>query len=362
MGRNIKAESHQKVGFFIDFLQKLRHHYLMIIDDVTITVTAGKGGDGVVRFNKTKMSLGPTGASGGNGGDVFLQGVSDLTALKQFRFKKVIEADNGQVGQNQLHDGANAKHTTLLVPVGTISRNLDSGKTFEITQIGQLELIAKGGRGGKGNFHYRSATNTTPMEAGKGKMGESFTMRLELKMIADVGFIGLPNVGKSSLLNELTRASAKVANYPFTTLEPNLGVYYELILADIPGLIEGASIGKGLGIKFLKHVERTRVLFHLISAESEKPVGDYKTVRTELESYNPLLLQKPEYLFLSKSDAATPDEIKKIKAEFKKIGKEIEEISIIDTESLETVKKILDNIIKEKTINVNLESGILNLE
>ncbi len=326
----------------------------MIIDDVTITVTAGNGGNGIVRFNKTKMSLGPTGGNGGNGGSVFLQGVSDLTALKQFRYKKDIEADNGETGQNQLHDGANAKDTILLVPVGTIAHNLKTGTLIEITKIGETILIAKGGRGGKGNFLFRSATNTTPMEAGKGRLGEHFSMQLELKMIADVGFIGLPNVGKSSLLNELTNASAKVANYPFTTLEPNLGVYYDLILADIPGLIEGASAGKGLGIKFLKHVERTKVLFHLISAESENPMEDYKTVRKELEAYNPLLLEKQEYLFLSKDDAATPEKVKEIKKEFKKIGKEILEISIINPESLEAVKKILNDLIKEKTVTVKV--------
>lgn len=320
----------------------------MIIDDVTITVTAGNGGDGVVRFNKTKMSLGPTGANGGNGGDVYLQGVSDLTALKQFRFRKDIKADDGGVGQNQLHDGANADDLTLLVPVGTIAHNLKNNRIIEITKIGQTELIAKGGRGGKGNFLFRSATNTTPKQAENGKPGEHFSMRLELKMIADVGFIGLPNVGKSSLLNELTRASAKVANYPFTTLEPNLGVYYELILADIPGLIEGASAGKGLGIKFLRHVERTRVLFHLISAESENPVKDYKTVLTELELYNPQLMQKPEHVFLSKSDAVPAEKIADIKKEFTQINKQITEISIINPESLTAVKKILHNIINEK--------------
>jgi GTP-binding protein len=322
----------------------------MIIDDVIITVSAGNGGDGIVRFNKTKMSLGPTGGSGGNGGSVFLQGVSDLTALKQFRFKKDLKADNGETGKNQLHDGANAKDLVLLVPVGTIAKNTTSGQLFEITKIGETLLIAKGGRGGKGNFLFRSATNTTPMEAGKGKLGESFTMHLELKMIADVGFIGLPNVGKSSLLNELTRASAKVANYPFTTLEPNLGVYYELILADIPGLIEGASLGKGLGIKFLKHIERTKVLFHLIATDSQDPVADYTTVRKELEIYNPLLLEKPEYLFLSRSDVASDQGIKVIQQSFKKIHKEIVPISIIDQETIKSVKKILNTLIEEKNI------------
>src|SRR3989344_6806052 len=176
----------------------------MIIDDVVITVTAGNGGNGIVRFNKTKMALGPTGGSGGNGGDVYLRGVSDLTALKQFRFKKDIKADNGETGRNQLHDGANAKDTILLAPVGTIAHNLNTKKDIEITKIGQIELIASGGRGGKGNFLFRSAINTTPMESEKGKLGEHFEIQLELKMIADVGFIGLPNVGKSSLLNELT--------------------------------------------------------------------------------------------------------------------------------------------------------------
>jgi len=320
----------------------------MIIDDVTIAVTAGNGGGGIVRFNKTKMSLGPTGGNGGNGGNVFLQGVSDLTALKQFRFKKDLKADNGQTGQNQLHDGANADDLILLVPVGTVAHNLANGGTIEINKIGQIELVARGGKGGKGNFLFRSATNTSPMQAGKGKPGEHFPMRLELKMIADVGFIGLPNVGKSSLLNELTRASAKVANYPFTTLEPNLGVYYELILADIPGLIEGASVGKGLGIKFLKHVERTKVLFHLVSAESENPLQDYKTVRQELANYSPLLLEKPEHVFLSKSDSALPQKISQIKKEFKKLKKELQEISIIDPLSMEEVKKTLNSLAKEK--------------
>jgi len=334
----------------------------MIIDDVTITVAAGNGGDGVVRFNKTKMSLGPTGGSGGNGGNVFLQGVSDLGALRQFRFKKENKADDGQTGKFQLNDGHDGKDLILLVPVGTIARNLLTGKNIEITKIGQLELIAKGGKGGRGNFLFRSAVNTTPKEAEKGQLGQNFQMRLELKMIADVGFIGLPNVGKSSLLNELTNAQSKVANYPFTTLEPNLGVYYDLILADIPGLIEGASAGKGLGIKFLKHVERTKVLFHLVAADSADPVLDYKTVRAELELYNKSLLQKPEYIFLSKSDEVSQEVVLKVKQEFKKLparigyaesvaggGKDVESISIVDANSIEKVKKLLTKIMQEKT-------------
>ena len=167
-------------------------------------------------------------------------------------------------------------------------------------------------------------------------------------MIADVGFIGLPNVGKSSLLNELTNANSKVANYPFTTLEPNLGVYFDLILADIPGLIEGASEGKGLGTKFLKHIERTKILFHFIAADSADPLSDYKTVRNELETYSQVLLEKQEYIFISKSDTVSKEKIEEIKNNFKEIGKETVVVSIIDPESLEEVKKILNRLGAEK--------------
>jgi GTPase len=322
----------------------------MIVDDIKITVTAGHGGKGLVAFSKVKFMLGPTGGNGGIGGNVFIEGVADLGALRQFRFKKDYKADNGENGKQGLHDGANAEDLTLLVPVGTVCHNLNRSEDIEITKIGQRELIAKGGRGGKGNWFFRSSTNTSPKEFQEGKPGEYFELRLELKMIADVGFIGLPNVGKSSLLNELTRANAKVANYPFTTLEPNLGVYYDLILADIPGLIEGASTGKGLGIKFLRHIERTKVLFHFVSAESDNPIKDYKSVRTELEAYNKLLLEKPEYIFLSKSDIVGKEVVSEIKNEFKKIGKEITAISIIDPDSIEAVKKILNKLISEKKV------------
>lgn len=314
----------------------------MIIDDVKINVIAGSGGTGLAVFSKTKRTLGPTGGSGGNGGSVFLQGVSDLGALRQFRYKKVCQARNGQNGKSRLNDGYDANDLILFVPVGTIAHILENGKTIEITIIGQRELVAKGGRGGRGNYLFRSATNTSPRQFEQGKPGESFEIGLELKMIADVGFIGLPNVGKSSLLNELTNAKSKVANYPFTTLEPNLGVYYHLILADIPGLIEGASSGKGLGTKFLRHIERTKILFHFISADSQNPILDYKTVRAELETYNSLLLEKPEYIFISKSDTVEKNIIEKIKNEFKKIDKEALEVSIIDSKSLDNVKKLLN--------------------
>ena len=321
----------------------------MIVDDVKITVIAGHGGKGLVTFSRTKMSQGPTGGNGGNGGSVFIEGVSDLGVLRQFRFKKENKAKDGQNGKSQLNDGHDAEDLILYVPVGTVAHILQTGKDIEINKIGQRELVAKGGCGGRGNFLFRSATNTSPRQFEEGKPGESFEIRLELKMIADVGFIGLPNVGKSSLLNELTNAKSKVANYPFTTLEPNLGVYFDLILADIPGLIEGASLGKGLGIKFLKHVERTKILFHFVAADSVNPVLDYKTVRNELGAYNKMLLEKPEYLFISKKDLVSSDTIAEVVEKLRELNKNVTPISIFDWESIELVKKILNDLISEKT-------------
>lgn len=320
----------------------------MFIDNITIKIAGGNGGKGAVAFNKNMMSLGPTGASGGNGGNVYFEGIADLSALRQFRFKKEFFAENGGDGKPQFSDGPDGKDIILKVPVGTVISNSDNGVKTEIMKIGERVLAAKCGRGGKGNFLFRSSTNTSPKEFQMGKSGEKFTITLELKLIADVGFIGLPNVGKSSLLNELTAAKSKVANYPFTTLEPNLGAYYELILADIPGLIEGASIGKGLGIKFLKHIERTKILFHFISAESDDPRKDYKIVRNEMKKYNADLTEKPEYLFLAKSDLVKPDALKKKITLIKKINPNMMPISIYDWDSLEKVKEILNKIKSEK--------------
>jgi len=320
----------------------------MLIDDVKIRVIAGSGGRGAVSFNKNLMSLGPVGGSGGSGGSIYVEGVSDLSALNQFRFKKEIKAKDGQDGRSQFRDGNNAEDIVLLVPIGTVVHNLKINKDLEITKIGQRILIVRGGRGGRGNFHFRSATNTTPKEFEYGRPGESLEIRLELKLIADVGFVGMPNVGKSTLLNELTNAKSKVANYPFTTLEPNLGAYYDLILADIPGLIEGASKGKGLGIKFLRHIERTKTLFHFVAADSVDPVVDYKTVRGELGTYNKLLLEKPEYVLVSKKDIVSPDIVSEAVKKLKKLNKNVTLISIFDWDSLELVKKILNNLISEK--------------
>ncbi len=320
----------------------------MLVDDVTIEVKAGHGGKGAVAFNKNLMSLGPAGGTGGTGGSIYLEGVVDISALKQFRFKKVLQAERGRDGRGQFSDGSGGEDLVLKVPVGTVVHTLGVEEVREITKIGERLLVARGGRGGRGNFHFRSSTNTTPKEFEEGKSGEEAKLRLELKLIADVGFIGLPNVGKSTLLNLLTNANVKVANYAFTTLEPNLGAYYELILADIPGLIEGASTGKGLGIKFLRHVERTRVLFHCVAADSEHPVADYKTVRAEMKAYSAELMKKPEYVFLTRSDNVLPEELKRKIAEFKEIKISAEAISAYDDESLKKVTKLLAEAAKEK--------------
>ncbi len=334
----------------------------MLIDDVIIKVSAGKGGKGAVAFNKQVMSLGPSGGSGGTGGSVFFEGVSDLSSLNQFRYEKDQRAEDGENGKVQFNDGADGSDLVLKIPVGTVITNVETGKVAEVLEVGEKICAAKGGHGGKGNFLFRSPRNTSPVRFQEGLPGEHFTVRLNLKFIADVGLIGLPNAGKSSLLNELTKAKSKVANYPFTTLEPNLGVYYKLILADIPGLIEGASSGKGLGIKFLRHIERTKVLFHLISAESENPAEDYAVIRKELETYSAEqfgtvltaegpalsvaegLVKKPEHVFLSKSDMIPMADLKKKISALKKLSKHVTPISVYDWESLEKVKKILNKI------------------
>ncbi len=318
----------------------------MLVDNIKIHITAGKGGDGTVSFNKNLKELGPTGGSGGGGGSIFIEGVSDIGALRKFRFKKDFSAEKGKDGRSQFRDGKDGEDLYLRVPVGTLAYR-DDIVIAEITKIAEKAVIAKGGRGGRGNFHFRSSTNTSPKEFEKGKNGEEFDVQLELKLIADVGFIGLPNVGKTSLLNELTNARSKVANYPFTTLEPNLGAYYELIIADIPGLIEGASFGKGLGIKFLKHIERTKVLFHLIAADSLDPIKDYNIVREELRKHSEKLVEKKEYIVISKKDNVREDALLRVRDKFKE---DVFVVSILEEESLKPIKKLLNSLIDNKKV------------
>lgn len=316
----------------------------MLIDDIKIKISAGAGGKGAVAFNTNLKSLGPTGASGGRGGSVYALGVSDISALRQFRFKKEFQAENGGDGRGQFRDGKIGEDLVLKVPIGTVVHNLTNKADTEVQKVGEKILLAQGGIGGRGNFHFRSSRNTTPKQFQGGRPGEAFDLRLELKLIADVGFVGLPNAGKSSMLNHLTNAESKVANYPFTTLEPNLGVYYELILADIPGLIEGSSTGKGLGTKFLRHIERTRILFHFVSSESLDPEKDYKTIRKELGAHNKELLLKKEYLFLSKSDLADAKETKEKLRILKKLNKNAMVISIHDAGSIKKMEEILNDV------------------
>lgn len=320
----------------------------MLIDDVTITVTAGSGGDGLVSFNKNKMSLGPTGGDGGSGGDVYFKGVSNIGALSQFRGIKTFSADNGRRGGGQRKTGYDGDDLILSIPIGTVIHNLDNNKDFEINHIGETLLVASGGQGGRGNFFFRSSRNTTPKRATKGEKGDQFRFRLELKLIADIGLVGFPNAGKSTLLNTLTESQSKVANYPFTTLEPHLGVYYELIIADIPGLIEGASVGKGLGTKFLRHIERTNILFHLISAESANPKKDYQTIRIELGKYNKKLLKKEEYVFLSKCDNVDQPSLRKKIGILRKLNPRCYPLSILDDKTVANLRKILNKIKTEK--------------
>lgn len=310
----------------------------MLTDEVKIKVAAGKGGDGVVAFDKIKMALGPTGGRGGNGGSVYFLGVSDVFALRRYRHKREYWAEDGKNGRGNRSDGPAGKDLVLPVPIGTVLHNFDTKKDWEITKAGEKLLVAKGGVGGRGNFYFRSPTNTTPKEFEEGKTGEAFNFELELRLIADIGLIGLPSAGKSSLLNELTSAQAKVAPYHFTTLEPNLGALDDIIIADIPGLIEGASAGRGLGIKFLRHIRRTKILLHCVSLESEDPVKDYKIIRKELAAFNPELTKKREVILLTKTDLAQEKTIQKKVGKMKKLNPEVLTVSVHDWEALAALK------------------------
>lgn len=316
----------------------------MLVDDMTIRLTAGNGGAGRSAFTHVKLSLGPSGGDGGHGGNIYLEGVADIGALAQLVNKNEIKAENGKEGGSSFTDGRRGADTILKVPIGTMVTHLDTGYREEIRSVGERILAAGGGRGGRGNYKFRSATNTSPRQFERGTAGDSVMYRLELRLIADVGLIGLPNAGKSSLLNELTEAKAKIANYPFTTLEPNLGSYYGTIIADIPGLVEGASGGKGLGVKFLRHIERTDTFFHLISCESDDVVRDYRTIRQELERYNPSLAEKREVVFLSKCDTVTPERLAEEVKQLKKIKVAATPFSLLEPESLEPIRKILNEI------------------
>lgn len=310
----------------------------MLVDELILKVEAGRGGPGKVSFRRPP-NRGPDGGNGGQGGSIYIQPTSDIMSLGRFSRNTQIKADNGEIGQRSTKFGKNALDKTVVLPIGSFIECLEDGTTFEITPHTETFLIASGGLGGRGNHEFRSPTNTTPMESEPGEKGEKKTLRILLKLIADYGLIGLPNAGKSSLLNELTRANVKVANYPFTTLEPNLGVCGNKILADIPGLIEGAASGKGLGIKFLKHIEKTSTLLHCIAANSVDPKGDYKTIWNEMNEFDKTLKNKKEIILITKSDTVDEKGLYKTMKLFK--GKIVLPVSIYNYESIEELKKLL---------------------
>lgn len=316
----------------------------MLIDEARIIVKAGSGGNGVYHMFHDKMRPhgGPDGGDGGRGGDVYFKAVSDISRLNQFRHHGKVEAQNGENGGSNQCSGKAGEDLYVDVPVGSVI-NYDNGTSFELSEVGQEQLVAKGGEGGRGNYHFRSATNQQPKQFTKGRVTEPKNIFIELKLIADFGFIGLPNAGKTSLLNELTEANAKVANYAFTTLEPNLGVTKSgKIIADIPGLIEGASDGKGLGVKFLRHIERTKTLFHCISCETTDPLVDYNTIRQELSNYSSVLASKPEVVILTKTDLLVDNP--KHLLELQKVLKPKLSVSIIDTDSLKKLNDLISSL------------------
>ncbi len=320
-------------------------------DQVKIYAASGKGGNGVIRWLRTKETAkgGPSGGDGGRGGDVILLGMRDLAALATYRYEKKFRAEEGEAGRGELQHGKNGKPMMLKVPVGTVARIVETGEEYEITKEDEEIVVFKGGTGGKGNARFKSSTNQNPFQQTDGKPSKDGDIELTLKIIADAGFIGLPNAGKSSLLNALTRAKSKVGAYAFTTLEPHLGDFYGHIIADIPGLIEGASTGKGLGIKFLKHVERTGILLHLVSADQDDPLLAYTEVRKEIEAFGHGLSEKREMIILSKIDLILPEEQKtKVQLLERETGREVFKVSVEDTKTLKEFSDKLTNILTIK--------------
>jgi GTP-binding protein len=318
----------------------------MFIDEIKFYAKAGRGGDGVVRWRREKFidKGGPNGGDGGKGGSIYAVAVSDINLLAKYKHKKEFVGNDGDEGAGGSKHGKDGKDLIIEFPVGSIITNIESGGFISLDKVGQKELLLKGGVGGYGNEQFKTSINTTPTKATKGKIGEQGNFKIELELFADVGLIGLPNAGKSSLLNNITNATAKIGSYQFTTLDPNLGDFFGYTLADIPGLIEGASEGKGLGIKFLKHIKRTRMLAHLVSLENEKPMTIYKKIRKELGAYDKSLLEKEEVIILTKTDVVEDKKrIEKVKKEFDKFDKPIFTLSLYNDES---VKSLIDGLVK----------------
>ena len=345
---------------------------MKFLDQVKVYIRSGDGGAGAVSFRREKFIEfgGPDGGDGGRGGDIWIEAVNGLNTLIDYRYQQHFKAKTGMHGQGRNLNGGKGDSITLKVPVGTQVFEED-GETLicDLTEVGQKFRVAKGGNGGFGNAYFKSSTNRAPDWANPGQAGEEKTIWLRLKLIADAGLVGLPNAGKSTFLATCTRARPKIANYPFTTLHPNLGVATvdgaEYVLADIPGLIEGAHEGVGLGDRFLGHVERTRVLLHLVSCQEENAGKAYKTVRAELKAYGEGLGDKPEIVALSQSDTCDKAELKKKIASLKRAaGRTPFVISAVTGEGMQDVLRALRDIIvdsKSKDPETLKAAGGINL-
>ncbi len=312
----------------------------MFIDEITIHAKAGKGGNGVVawRREKFKPKAGPGGGNGGNGGDFFAEAVADIQYLRQYQHDKDFSAENGQIGGNFGKKGANGADLILKFPVGSLITHVPSGRSIFLESVDQRVLLLSGGKGGYGNEHFKSSVNRSPQDATPGRPGEEADFAIELKLIADIGLVGLPSAGKSTLLNSLTNAQSKVGAYLFTTLEPHLGVLISgAVMADIPGLIEGASGGRGLGHKFLRHIERTAMIAHVVAVDRDDLVHDYQIIRKELAAYDENLTKKKELIIVSKIDMLENEFVlEKIVQDLKKASghSHIIGVSAFDEESL----------------------------
>lgn len=328
---------------------------MAFVDEITIKAKAGKGGNGLVSWRHEKFvpKGGPAGGDGGKGGNFYIKAVRDIAALERYIAKKEFEAEQGGDGKSRSLHGKNGEDFVLELPVGSLVTNKETEQTWELLKEGDQFILLKGGYGGYGNEHFKSSTNTTPTKANSGGDGEEGVFHIELRIFADIGLVGLPNAGKSSFLNSITNAKAKVASYAFTTLDPNLGDFYGYIIADIPGVIEGASSGKGLGYKFLKHIKRTKMLAHFVSFENEDMMKAYETIRKELRVYDEEsdeetgLSKKEEIIILSKSDIEKEDVINKKVKEFEALGRKVFTLSLYDDKSVKKLSvelsKILNN-------------------
>lgn len=320
----------------------------MFIDELTLHLKAGRGGDGVVRWRheKGKDHAGPSGGNGGKGGDVYAIAVRDISILSAYRNIGGFEAGRGGDGARNTRQGRVGKDVSIKLPLGSRLTNLVTGYSIELLKDEERVLLLHGGRGGLGNEHFKGSTNIRPKQSTPGIDGEEADFHIELLLVVDIGIIGLPNAGKSSLLNTLTSAQSKVGDFPFTTLEPSLGDFYGLIMADIPGLIEGAAKGKGLGHKFLRHIERTKTLAHCISSEVENPLEAHRVVRKELELYNKNMKKKPEVIILTKVDTLTEKEKKDKLRLLKSVNPKVFSVSILDDELIKEFGKYLTKTFK----------------